>query len=71
MEMIFLKLFADDTQFYMSLCNVGDTEDKLDEIMGDVKRWMEAKQLKLNEDKSECLLIGKKNDLRRFGTATV
>ncbi|XP_068240806.1 uncharacterized protein [Palaemon carinicauda] len=30
-----------------------------------------AKQLKLNEDKSECLLVGKKNDLRRLATATL
>lgn len=65
------KLFADDTQFYMSLCNVGDTEEKLDEIMRDVKTWMDGKQLKLNEDKSECLLVGKKNDLRRLKTTTL
>ncbi len=33
--------------------------------MRDVKNWMDAKQLKLNEDKSECLLVGKKN--KAFG----
>ncbi|XP_068242479.1 uncharacterized protein [Palaemon carinicauda] len=63
-------MFADDTQLYMSLCNVRYTEGKLDEIMRDVKSWTEAK-LKLNEDKSECLLIGKRNDLRRLATTTL
>ncbi len=29
-----------------------DAEEKLDEIMGDIKNWMEVKQLKLNEDKT-------------------
>ena len=57
------KLFADDTQFYMMLESVEDTERKLSEIMVDIKTWMDGKQLKLNEDKTECLIIGKKNDI--------
>ena len=60
------KLFADDTQFYLSFSGVQDTEKKLFEIMQDVKKWMDSKQLKLNEDKTECLVVGKKNDVRKF-----
>ena len=61
------KLFADDTQFYLSIANVEDTEEKLDEIIGEIKKWMDAKQLKLNEDKTECLIVGRKGDLQRLG----
>ncbi|XP_068250862.1 uncharacterized protein [Palaemon carinicauda] len=34
--------------------------------MTDVKRWMNSKQLKLNDSKTEWMLIGKKHDLRRL-----
>ena len=34
--------------------------------MKDIKDWMRQKQLKLNEDKTECLIVGKKGDLRRL-----
>ena len=61
------KLFADDTQFYFSLNNISDVEEKLNTIMLDVNSWMGMKQLKLNNDKTECLIVGKKNDIIRFG----
>lgn len=40
-------------------------------IMVGVGRWMESKQLKLNEDKTECLVVGKQNDLRRLDISTL
>ena len=46
------KLFADDTQFYLSLRNVEDTERKINEVMNDVKIWMDSKQLKMNDKKT-------------------
>ena len=54
------QLFADDTQFYLSLGNVKDKERKINNVMIDVKRWMNSKQLKLNDSKTECLIVGKK-----------
>ena len=60
------KLYADDTQFYLSLEDIEDTETKLNDIMESVKTWMISKRLKLNEDKTECLIIGKNNDLKNF-----
>ncbi len=47
------KLFADDTQFYMALDNIDNTEGKIKLIMDDVGKWMESIQLKLNQDKTE------------------
>ena len=52
------QLFADDTQFYLLLGNVEDSERKINDVMIDVKRWMNSKQLKLNDSKTEYLLVG-------------
>ena len=68
---VHFQLFADDTQFYMSLGNIEDSERKINEIMIEVKRWMNSKQLKLNDNKTECLLIGKKHDLKRLDFAKI
>ena len=65
------QLFADDTQFYLSLGNVEDTERKINNVMIDVKRWMNSKQLKLSDSKTECLIVGKKHDLRRLDIANL
>ncbi len=40
-------MFADDTQFYMAVDNIDNTEGKIKLIMDDVGKWMESKQLKL------------------------
>ena len=63
---VFFKLFADDTQFYLTFNNVEETVGQLRNIIKDVKDWMMLKQLKLNEDKTECLIVGKRGDLRRL-----
>ena len=65
------QLFADDTQFYLSLGNVEDTERKINNVMIDIKRWMNSKQLKLNDSKTKCLIVGKKHDLRRLDIANL
>ena len=60
------KLFADDTQFYLSMRNVEDTERKINEVMNDVKIWMDSKQLKMNDKKTECLIVGRKNQIKKL-----
>ena len=57
------KLFADDTQFYLTLSDVVNVEEKIGNLMRDIGKWMEMKQLKLNENKTECLVVGKHKDL--------
>ncbi len=59
------KLFADDTQFYMAVDNIDNTKGKIKLIMDDVEKWMESKQLQENQDKMECLIVGKNKDIRR------
>ena len=60
------QLFADDTQFYMTISDINHSSEQISDIMTDIKKWMNYKKLKLNEDKTECLLIGKKNDIQRI-----
>ncbi len=38
------KLYADDTQFYMAVDNIDNTERKIKLFMDDVGKWMESKQ---------------------------
>ncbi len=65
------KLFADDTQLYMAVDNIDNTEGKTKLIMDDAGKWMEPKQLKLNQDKTECLIVGKNKDIRRINIPTL
>ena len=60
------KLYADDTQFYIPAKSVQDAERKIESIMKDIKSWMVKKKLKLNEEKTECMLFGRKNSLKKF-----
>ena len=60
------QFFADDTQFYFSVRNIADTKKIIDDIMRDIANWMLKKRLKLNENKTECLLIGSAHTLRQF-----
>ena len=60
------KLYADDTQFYIPAKSIQDAERKIESIMKDIKSWMVKKKLKLNEEKTECMLFGRKNSLKKF-----
>ena len=60
------KLFADDTQFYFPINTVEEATMKINAIMKDIKRWMTAKKLKLNENKTECMLFGSAYTLKKY-----
>jgi hypothetical protein len=53
--------YADDTQTYASSppCGIQLTTERLENCISDVKLWMVQNKLKLNDDKTECLLIKK------------
>ena len=54
-------MYADDTQLYIAF-NVEeytDAKSRLEECMIEIKQWMKANHLKLNESKTEFLVIGK------------
>ena len=39
---------------------------KIEEVMTDIKNWMVKKRLKLNDDKTECMLFGTENTLKNY-----
>ena len=59
-------MFADDTQFYFLINNIEDTISALNSLVCDIKQWMAKKKLKLNEKKTECLIIGTKHDITKY-----
>lgn len=58
------KLFADDTQFYFSITDIENTSAKINDVIKSVKDWMHYKQLKLNENKTGFMLVGRKDSSR-------
>ena len=49
--------FADDTQIYIEISDVADTKEKIVSLLHDVKVWMLERKLKLNESKTDILLV--------------
>ena len=64
-------MFADDTQFYMALDDTDNVEGKIKLILDDVGKQMESKHLKLNQDKTKSLIVGKNKDTRRLNMPTL
>ena len=60
------KLYADDTQFYFPIETVEETKQKIVEIMKDIKIWMTKKKLKLNDEKTECMIFGSTNEIKKY-----
>ncbi len=52
--------YADDTQLYLSFdpSDAVSALDKLNSCLSDIRDWMASNFLKLNDDKTELLLIG-------------
>ena len=49
--------YADDTQLYIEIGNIQDTKDKISALLSDIKKWMCERKLKLNDSKTEVVLI--------------
>ena len=65
------KMFADDMQLYFIINNVEDTITALNGLVCDLKQWLTKKKLKLNEKKTECLIIGTKHITKYDGLKQV
>lgn len=46
--------------------NIADAENSLTRVIAEIKQWMYGKHLKLNEDKTECMIIGNRGIIRRM-----
>ena len=65
--------YADDTQLYLSFkpdSAVGETETRfaMEQCIRAVRAWMVADKLKLNEEKTEFMLIGTRQQLSKVQT---
>ena len=49
--------YADDTQFYFSIENVEEAKNKIGSLLLDIKMWMAKRKLKLNDGKTEIIVI--------------
>ena len=55
-------LYADDTQLYLSIkpsdgTSVADAKERIEACISDIRTWMKSNFLKLNDDKTEVLVI--------------
>ena len=53
-------LYADDTQLYGSLYSnkLPDVINRFEHCIAEVKTWMKVNKLKLNDEKTEVILLG-------------
>ena len=54
-------MYADDTQIYVPLSETNNSLEKLEQCLKTIKKWMIRNKLKLNEEKTEVMLISSKN----------
>ena len=61
------RLYADDTQVYISLSqsNAQESVSTLSDCLTDILSWMESSKLKLNPDKTDLIIIGTKQQRNR------
>ena len=65
-----IQLYADDSQLYISFNPLSDMDrhaklDMIKQCLLEIKRWMAHNFMKLNEDKTQFLLLGKKTIVDR------
>ena len=66
--------YADDTQFYIQIEDVADAVEKVRMVLVDVKLWMSGRKLKLNDGKTEIMVVkgnSRRVDAMDFGDLQV
>jgi hypothetical protein len=69
-----LHLYADDSQVYMAFrpgVNESVSLDVLEKCIAQVRAWMAANYLKLNDDKTEFIVLGSHNSLSKITTSQI
>ena len=66
-----IQLYADDSQLYISFhprrpTDLADVKDRINQCLAEIKSWMVKNFMKLNESKTELLVLGKPRVLREF-----
>lgn len=66
-----LNLFADDTLISASGGNVQQVVDIINNDLSKLDRWLITNKLKLNTDKTKCMVIASKNNLKKIDNIRV
>ena len=63
-----IHMYADDTQLYLSFKpeEYASAKARMEACLAEMKEWMAGNHLKLNEDKTEYLVIGTKMSLKKI-----
>ena len=63
-----IHMYADDTQLYLTFdpANYDEAIQKMEACLRDMKDWMAKNHLKLNEDKTEFMVLGQKSQTRKI-----
>ena len=66
---LLIQLYADDSQLYISFkpdssLNLSNIKERISCCLNEIKRWMIDNVMKLNEDKTQLLIIGKSHVLQ-------
>ena len=64
-----IQLYADDSQLYISFhpscpCDLIDVKNRINSCLSEIKSWMIVNFMKLNESKTELLVLGKSQVLK-------
>ena len=51
------RFFADDTQLYIGVEGIDEAKHSLSSLLSDLKIWMDRRKLKLNDGKTEIIVI--------------
>ena len=70
---VHLHLYADDTQLYLPFDpqNSKVAIEQIEACIMEIKSWMGANFLKLNDEKTECIMFGSQHDLQFISHCTV
>lgn len=68
--------YADDTQLYLSFCpsssvNAEVAVESMNECIADIRNWMISDKLMLNDDKTEFVLIGTRQQLAKVNIDSI
>lgn len=58
-----IGLFADDTLIYIIDSNTINAQNKINEELDQIKKWLNVNKLKLNMSKTKCMILNKENSL--------
>jgi hypothetical protein len=66
-----VQFYADDSQLYISFhpsrpSDLAEVKDRINKCLAEIKTWMVNNFMKLNEDKTELLVMGKPRILKEF-----